>query len=347
MDATEFRTVSVLALVAVATVCCGRAQVQPRQSLNNQTPGVQSSGQMTAIKGTGILQPEDTDQFSFVVFGDSQGEVNNPTLKAIFKDMQTVIPAPSFALSLGDIIRGEPSAKDDFSTQIEEHLDKVIELNKLAGLPVFNAPGNHEMDDWIAAEEKPSERMRAAYERVIGPTYGSFDYGHSHFIVLNTEDIPPAGVVGPSPEQLKAGMEFSYIGEVQLAWLKDDLEANRGKQHIFIAMHYPVHAQHPERDNLFGESRTALIDLLANYSNVSFVLASHEHQYFNPLDPENHDTVTPFVAGEPTRYLVSGGAGASMKYFPLPGGFHHYLLFEVDGENVQVEIRRIPPGPAH
>jgi hypothetical protein len=32
-----------------------------------------------------------------------------------------------------------------------------------------------------------------------------------------------------------------------------------------------------------------------------------------------------------------------MKYFPPPGGFHHYLLFEVDGERVNVTIKRIPP----
>ena len=296
------------------------------------------------MKGTGTLQPEDTNPFSFVAFGDSQGETNHPTLKAIFKDLETVTPKPSFALSLGDIIRGEPSATDDFTAQIEKHLGDALELNKLAGIPVFNAPGNHEMDDWIATEEKPSKRMRAAYETVVGPTYGSFDYGNSHFIVLNTEDIPPPGMEGPSPEQLKAGMEFSYIGKAQLAWLQGDLDANKDKQHIFIAMHYPIYAQHPKRDNLFGESRTALIDLFAKYSNISFVLASHEHQYYNSLDPENYDMVAPFKSGDPTQYLISGGAGASMKYFPLPGGFHHYLLFEVDGENVSVTIKRIPPG---
>ena len=36
--------------------------------------------------------------------------------------MQTVTPKPLFALSLGDIIKGEPSATDDFTAQIEKHL---------------------------------------------------------------------------------------------------------------------------------------------------------------------------------------------------------------------------------
>lgn len=302
---------------------------------------------MPAMKGTGILPTKETNSFSFVAFGDSQGETGHPTLKAIFKDVKTLTPEPSFAISLGDIIHGEPSATDDFTTQIEKHLEDALKLNRLAGIPVFNAPGNHEMDDWIANEEKPSKRMRLAYERIVGPTYGSFDYGNSHFIVLNTEDVPPPGMEGPSPEQLKAGMEFSYIGKTQLAWLQSDLDANKHKQHIFIAMHYPIYAQHPQRDNLFGESRTALIDLFKKYSNISFVIASHEHQYFNSLDPENHETVAPFKSEDPTQYMISGGAGASMEYFPLPGGFHHYLLFEVDGENVSVTIKRIPSDDAN
>ena len=68
-----------------------------------------------------------TGQFSFVAFGDSQGETDNPTLKAIFKDMKTAAPGPSFALILGDIIRGEPSATEDFTAQIEKHLGEVDE----------------------------------------------------------------------------------------------------------------------------------------------------------------------------------------------------------------------------
>jgi hypothetical protein len=69
------------------------------------------------------------------------------------------------------------------------------------------------------------------------------------------------------------------------------------------------------------------------------VLASHEHQYYNPYDPNNVMTVPPFTAGGPTRYLVSGGAGAPFwadqpdqpPIQPQPWAFHHYLLFEEKG----------------
>ncbi|MBI3269158.1 MAG: metallophosphoesterase [Planctomycetes bacterium] len=296
---------------------------------------------MTAMNGTGTLvPPKDPKRFAFVVFGDSQGQEDHPTLRAIFKDMNSEPnPKPTFAISLGDIIKGEPSVPFD-SQALEEHLGYSLLLAKLAKVPVFNAPGNHEMDDVVNTTtwlEMPSQQMRAAYEKVVGPTYGSFDCGDSHFIIMNTEDIPPPGMQGPEPP-----MEFSYVGATQLAQLAADLEANKHKTHVFIAMHYPMNAYDPARDNLFGESRQALVDLFKKYPNISFVLASHEHQFYNPQDPNNVTTVAPFQAGGPTQYLISGGAGASFySGQPQLWAFHHYLLFEVDGAKVSVTIKRV------
>jgi hypothetical protein len=315
-------------LLSSMTAC---AQSQPSKTLPQIAP----------ITGTGpLVQPKNPKQFNFVVFGDSQGQENHPTLRAIFNDMDSSSDSqPSFAISLGDIIRGEPIYPFN-SEPIEENLQYALTIAKLAGIPMFNAPGNHEMDDVISTNpwtEMPSQQMRDVYEKVMGSAYGSFDFGDSHFIILNTEDVPPAGMKGPEPP-----MEFSYIGKTQLSQLKADLDANKNKTHIFIAMHYPIHAYDPSRDNLYGESRQALIDMFKNYKNISFVLASHEHQYYNPQDPNNVTTVRSFTAGDSTRYLISGGAGASFYHGqPQLWAFHHYLLFEVNGQNVNVTIKRV------
>ena len=274
-----------------------------------QTAGINAKAtkrfpRITAMSGTGKLAPQaDTKPFTFVVFGDSQGEEGPPTLAAIFNDIKTLPdPKPAFAVSLGDIIVGEPTPPINTASIVQE-LNSALSLARGAGIPIFNAPGNHEMDDRLPnSTEKPIAQMRDAYVKVVAPAYGSFDYGNSHFVILNTEDLPPKGMVGPGP-----GKEFSYIGRLQLAQLKADLDANKDKTHIFVAMHYPIYAWSPARDNLYGESRQALIELFAKYSNISYVLASHEHQYYNPYDPNNVLTVPPFTAGGPTRYLVSGG----------------------------------------
>jgi hypothetical protein len=305
---------------------------------------------ITAMSGTGQLTPQaDTKPFTFVVFGDSQGEDGPPTLAAIYNDMKTLPdPKPAFAVSLGDIIVGEPTPPINTASIVQE-LNSALALAKGAGVPIFNAPGNHEMDDRLANyTEKPIPQMREAYVKVVAPAYGSFDYGNSHFIILNTEDLPPKGMVGPGP-----GKEFSYVGRIQLRQLKADLDANKDKTHVFVAMHYPIYAWAPAQDNLYGESRRALIDLFAKYSNISYVLASHEHQYYNPYDPNNVMTVPIFTAGGPTRYLISGGAGAPFwasqpgqpPIQPQPWAFHHYLLFEVNGATVTVTIERVNPKP--
>jgi len=52
-------------------------------------------------------------------------------------------------------------------------------------------------------------------------------------------------------------------------------------------------------------------------------------------------SVALFQAGDPTRYLVSGGAGARIYVKEERGGFHHYLVIEVDGDSVSVTINRV------
>lgn len=289
---------------------------------------------ITPMKGTGELgKPEDPDTFTFVVFGDNRpgpGEPQPETIKEIFAEIAEMnSPRPAFALSLGDIIEGKDP--QDPTNVIEKQFADFLALAAKAGLPIFNAPGNHETDD---SKDVPSERMEKLYQENVGPLYGAFDFGNSRFICLNTQNIPPAGTKAPEPP-----LEFSYVSDEQLAELKADLEANKDKAHIFIAMHYPLHPQSAE-DRLNPVDRKKMLDLLANYKNVSFVLAAHEHIYYNADDPENYSSGPKFTAGDDTIFLVSGGAGAPL-YGDDQWHYHHFLIFHVDGEKIQVEIVKL------
>ena len=327
-----------IALVVIALVCGCTTVSKNDQRYAASTLAQPGLPPLSAITGTGTLMPPaNPDNFTFVVFGDSQP--NFTVVSQIFNQVKSVLkPTPDFALSLGDIVKGEPQVPFD-SEPIEKTLKNYLSHAKEAGVPIFNAPGNHELDDVVNTNpwtEMPSQKMQTLYEKVVGPTYGSFDFGNSHFIVLNTEDVPPKGMKGPTPP-----MEFSYIGPKQLAELQADLDANRDKTHIFVAMHYPIHPLYPKRDSLYGESRQALIELFAKYSNISYVLASHEHYFYNPFDEANVSTVPVFRAGGPTRYLISGGAGAPFWDPSQIWAFHHYLVFEVSGDIVNVTIKRL------
>ncbi len=287
---------------------------------------------LTAMKGTGQLAPSTSNQFSFAVFGDSQGEEKaRGVISEIFKSIYDQQPErPAFAFCLGDLVKGKDP--QDPTKFIRQKFADYLELAKTAAVPIFNAPGNHEMDD---ADDIPSERMHQIYSESVAPTHGAFDYGNSRFIAINCEDVPPAGTSSP-PD----GLEFSYIGDAQLQQIDSDLAANRDKKHIFIMMHYPMKAQRAQ-DALNPDSLKKLNRISAKYDNIAYVFASHEHLFYNPQDPSNVKSVTTFTAGDPTRYLVSGGAGAGIYVKEEQGGFHHYLLVEVDGDKVSITIHRI------
>ena len=293
------------------------------------------------LPGTGTLPPaKDPERFGFVVFGDAM-ETQQPsaTIRTIFGNIRQMRPRPAFALSLGDIIEGEPTEPID-APEIARNLETFLGVARTGGVPVFNAPGNHELDD---VSDVPSARMLRIYEQVVGPAYGFFDYGNSHFIALNTSEVPPPGNKAPpksAPTELEP--EFSYVSPLQIAQLTADLEANRHKTHIFVAMHYPLKPLAAD-DRLYPESTARqLIELFAKYPNVSYVLAAHEHLYYNAQSPINLTDVPPYAAGQPERYLVSGGGGARIWVKPEEGGFHHYLIFQVDGPRVSVTLKRLP-----
>ena len=333
------RLTNMLAILALLLSGCAVEDSPPSPPAN--TPQSTNAGlpALTPMRGTGELKPSEEDEFTFVVFGDNRpakGEPQPETIKEIFTEIKQLKPA--FAMSLGDIIEGKPAPDDPKAIDtIRGQFKDFLTLASAAEAPIYNAPGNHEMDD---VDDLPTQRMHELYRECVGPTYGAFNYGNSRFIALNTEDVPAADTPRPPADE-----EFSYMNPQQIAELKADLDANRDKKHIFITMHYPIHAKEagpPDSkwdDRLYPESRKALLELFKNYDNIAYVMAAHEHLYYNPAAPENVTDVPSWKPGDPINYIVSGGAGAPLN--DGKWGFHHYLIFEVRGDQVSVEIVKL------
>jgi hypothetical protein len=83
--------------------------------------------------------------------------------------------------------------------------------------------------------------------------------------------------------------------------------------------------------------------LFAQYPNVSYVIASHEHLFYNATGK----TLQPVDRTDPSAngpsYVVTGGAGAKLDSCPDPTppnckSYHHYLAFEVDQDTVRVQV---------
>jgi hypothetical protein len=244
------------------------------------------------------VQPIDPDHFTFVVSGDNRstgrGNPMPPTAGQIFAELRLLQPA--FVLWTGDSIYGS----DETVGEAEAEYDAFLGLAAHAALPVYSAPGNHEIFD------RPD--LAALYETKMGRLYGSFDYGNTHIIALNTEEIGSKG----------------SLGKEQMDWLKQDLTANRKAKHILVFMHHPLFPKVEKEGFADPGVRDTLHKLLVQ-NGVKYVFSGHEHLLYRSV----HDGV---------NYWVSGGAGAPTDASPEEGGYQHYVLFEVNGENIKATV---------
>lgn len=303
-----------------------------------QTAGMPS---LPPLKGTPQAgAPADPAHFTFVVAGDNRPATETPTptgtIVEIFAEAAKLKPA--FILMLGDTVYGKD---DQNQSLVAQEYQQFLQLATGAGVPVFNAPGNHEMS---AKHNVPSATMESWYELYTGSVpYGAFTYGNSRFIALNTDDLPgstcagTAADAGASATAVKAGkggkagkagkaakaakQKFQGdLGVTQLGLLAAELANDTAVTNVFILMHRPIYAQ-KKSSRLTKSCRDQLEALFAKYSNIRYVLASHEHLFYEPAKLDHP---------APPAYLVSGGAGAPLA----TGGFYNYLVFTVDGNQV-------------
>lgn len=293
-----------------------------------------STGAPALGGGSGVTQ------FTFYVAGDNRpdsGNAPSPAFTALIAAMQKATPAPAFVLWGGDTIKGKKSS--DAKTQYPLVLPFFAQLK----VPVFNVPGNHELDKKGSGKchDAPdtSGKLLADYTTYMGPPYGTFQYGNSAFIGVNTEDS--LGNVPPP-----AGCFNGFVSKSQLSQLQATLTALQNDdtvQNIFLFMHRPVrddnsHQMQPDKadkNTKYGKKVvefTTAINALNN-PKVSYVFASHDHRYYQ---------ATAGGSGT-TGFVVTGGAGAPLSGCGKggtgrPGAYYHYLQVAVNGSNVMVTV---------
>jgi 3',5'-cyclic AMP phosphodiesterase CpdA len=309
---------------------------------------------LSSLPGTDQLDTNaKSDCFVFIAAGDNRpakpSDTPTPTTGQIFTAAQRANPSliackdarPAFVFWTGDSIYGK--APNDEST-VQSEYQAFLKVAAQSGVPVFNAPGNHEMDD---KNDVPNAQMQAFYPKFMAEPYGAFNYGNSRFIALNTEEIAPQGTKKSARAKTDSGttLDPGYVSQKQLGLLDADLKANQGKAHIFVFMHHPIKPYKAD-DGLDKKSAAALVAIFKKYKNVSYVIAGHEHMYFNPPPQSKHGWGKPPNRTDPSKnppyYLVSGGAGAPLKGItkkhPPKGSYFHYLVFEVNGDKIKTVL---------
>jgi len=294
-----------------------------------------------------------------------------------------------FAMFGGDLISG--------GTSNLEHLGMMLDTWRLLNdpvahvMPIYEGIGNHEIlyDYFVDAQNtrystsRTGERgTEAEFARrfvnppngpepevrngVTGPPYlgtvYSFDYGNSHFVMLNTTYWYTTG--GPQNDRalgmkLLGGNRNGYVMANQLAWLDKDLAAarKRGLRHLFVVGHEaPFPAGGHVADSMWWnglndktlpsgdvlDMRSRFLTILDRY-HVAAIMAGHEHNYSRVVaGPETDKALT-----RPLTQIVSGGAGAPiyaqdekapwLKAVRKFAATYNYVLFTVAGDAVRFE----------
>jgi len=250
-----------------------------------------------------LLEQPSRSEFTFGVFGDfrpSRRDMPYPSpYWQILEEMAMI--GPSFVVSLGDAYFGYGGSFQRFRNEVDYFLSTIKPL----AVPFFHVIGNHEVTD---------DRERDEYvKRHFGNSYGSFDSGVSHFVVLDTEE---------------KGSEGTIAGE-QLKWLEKDLDANVEAQNIFIFLHRPLFSK-IDPDGSKGASskdkagRDALHSIFVKH-HVKAVFAGHEHLFSD-------------MVRDGIRYLIAGGGGAPLYSSPQDSGFFHYLLVTVADGDIRIDV---------
>jgi 3',5'-cyclic AMP phosphodiesterase CpdA len=269
-----------------------------------------------SINGT-VGSPASTGDFVFVVAGDNRPTAKGAPLPRVLKTLfdEVRVIRPDFVLWTGDTVYGY----DDSPEELTAEYDAFAKLASASGVPLFNAPGNHEIHGAKpCTASNPEEQFKSRF----GALYGSFDYWGVHFIALDTEQCG----------HTTSDQHIQVIDGEQLDWLTKDLEAHKGARGIFVFFHTEVTPAMNDED---GANHKALgnsgeLKALFKQYSVKAVFQGHEHLFYQAPDEDG------------VKYYVAGGAGAPLYARPEMGGFSHYLVVQMKNNNPVVTV--VEPG---
>jgi hypothetical protein len=233
--------------------------------------------------------------FKFAVVGDTRSghEVHRKICE------QTAKWDPAFVLNTGDLVSdGQDPALWDTFFEVAGPL--------LRQAPYYPCLGNHEHNanlyfHYFVLPEK---------ER-----WYSFDYGNSHFIVLDSN-------------------EPFLSSESQRQWLSDDLTKANKNLFTFVILHHPLFSATAGLGRRMSarQVRQKLVDLFEEYG-VDIVFCGHDHNYQRTFSNGVH-------------YIVTGGGGAPLYEVRPKWGFavqeatHHWIQVEVNGPTAKIRAVR-------
>ena len=142
------------------------------------------------------------------------------------------------------------------------------------------------------------------YEEYFGISRYSFDIGSAHFTVFNTSS--------------------SDISSQEFSWLEQDLTQTEAEFRFVFTHIPPFDPRTGENHSLINSTASTQLMSLFETHDVDVVFTGHIHMY--------NETVVNGV-----RYVITGGAGASLYADEESGGIYHYMNVTLNESGLTIE----------
>lgn len=277
--------------------------------------GIKPTGPLPASIDFPLYQQDEPDKFKAIMFGDPQPR-NQKEVDYIAHDVVEELVGTDAALgvTLGDILF------DDLSL-----FDSNNQMIALMGIPWYNVIGNHD----INLDAKSRNDVNQTFEKQFGPTYYSFDYGSTHFVVLDDIDWY-------LNDERKRYAYRGGFGEEQLEFLKNDLALIPQNQFVCLMMHIPI---------VGVRDRQKLYDLIKDRPltiSISGHTHHHEHLFLTAKDG--------FKGAKPHHHIINVTVSGSWwsgksdeRGIPhttmADGAPNGYSMITFDGKSYQLEFK--------
>lgn len=358
-------------LMVVSISCLQPARAQ--QPASPQAPSAQAAQEeVRAIAPPRNPLPDeaasaDVSRFSFVVYGDTRGRRDGTqeqyehslivdSVLATIKRLEKGQFPVRFVLQTGDAVVNGRNARQ----WNKSFVDLINRLTTEGGVPYFLAPGNHDVTGAPALDSPLRKEGLKNYLAAIGnlippdgtprrldgyPTY-AFAYGNAFFLALDSNIA---------------------TDDKQLEWAKAQLEGLDRKRyrHVVAFFHHPVFSSGPHGGAVVEPPSAALraryMPLFRRH-RVAILFSGHEHLFehwverYEDSEGRKHrlDHITTGGGGAPIYpyrgepdlrdYVKTYAAEkVALDHVVKPGmnpgdNPYHYLLVQVDGDRVRVEI---------
>lgn len=295
---------------------------KPKGSPTLKYEGVAPTTKLPKSLDFALVPTKESDDFTSFIFGDPQtytlDEVNY-FKKSIVDEAKTNNKEKVFGISLGDLVGDDLSLHTPYK-----------EVMKDMGLTWYNVIGNHDMN----LDAKDDIYSDETFERNFGPANYAFNYGNSHFIVLDN-------IIYPDPRDGKG--YWGGFRQDQLDFLRNELKYVDKNKLVVISFHIPLFVG--KEDHFEPKSRQEFMNIIQDFPNL-LILSAHMHtqsnQFYtkeqgwdgkNPLHEYNVGTTSgDWYSGE----LNEKGIPISTMRDGTPRG---YAFLKVKGNQYQLDYK--------